>query len=119
MTELQLHHAVAGYLHVALCPPVFWSSIGHGWSKMTKGAAGRLKRAGLKPGIPDVMILHGGAHFWLELKAPAGRLSPAQIDAHYAIKQAGGHVAVCRSPAEVQLALKQWNIPMRNVMVAA
>jgi hypothetical protein len=41
-----------------------------------------MKGLGVKPGIPDIVVVSDGRFFGLELKMQGGRLSPDQRDAH-------------------------------------
>lgn len=47
-------------------------------------------------GLPDLLVLHprSGRAFWHEVKAPGGRVSPAQLDVHDTMRQAGLTVIV-------------------------
>jgi hypothetical protein len=59
--------------------------------------AGRLKAEGVRPGIPDVMLLvaRGQYHgLMIEMKRPGGVLSPSQADWHYAFTKDGFKVAI-------------------------
>lgn len=116
MTERDLHRAVADYLSVALQPPTWWTTIGHGAflgeARLKRGA--QMKRAGLKAGVPDILIVHEGRAYWIELKARKGRLSEAQeatVDALAAAGCAG--VCLARNIADVAHALAAWGIPTR------
>jgi hypothetical protein len=60
-----------------------------GWRSPIEAAI--MKGLGVRPGVPDVFA--GRAHA-LELKAPGAKLSPAQAEAHAALKAAGAAVAV-------------------------
>lgn len=113
-TEQQLHRQVAGFLALALPIDAFWTTFPAGGGGRFRGA--QLKRAGLTPGVPDIMILHKGLALFIELKTEKGRVSLAQADAHQAIILAGGAVAVCRSLDEVANALRVWNVPIRVKM---
>lgn len=92
---------------------MFWSTIAHGGFRLPVGVAVNLKRAGLRAGTPDIMLVHDGRALFLELKADDGRLSAAQIDTHYAIMKAGGQVAVCKTLDEVRDWLTKWRVPTR------
>lgn len=46
--------------------------------KRTKTTAGRLKAMGMLPGIADLVLVHDGLAFFLEVKMPRGRLSRRQ-----------------------------------------
>lgn len=59
--------------------------------------AGRLKAEGVKPGIPDVMLLVAREHYhglMIEMKKPGGVLSPSQADWHYTFVKDGFKVAI-------------------------
>ena len=63
----------------------------------------RLKRAGVKPGVPDIIlpVARGGYNLLaIELKTSTGNLSPEQKRYIAAIRESGSCVAVCRSAAE-------------------
>jgi len=61
-----------------------------------------LKAQGLKPGIPDVLIVWQGRAIFVEIKRPGGRLSPAQKAMHERITSAGAVVTTCHSVDEVE-----------------
>jgi hypothetical protein len=111
MTETQFHFSVAQYLDLVLTPATNWTTVGHGGGGKVRGA--KLKGMGVKPGVPDVLLITGGQYFGIELKTEKGRLSPAQRAAHEAIEKAGGHVAVCRNITEIEDRLREWGISMR------
>jgi hypothetical protein len=58
-----------------------------------KSGAMRKKR-GVKPGLPDTLILHRGKLVTLELKSRQGRCSPSQRAAREALLRAGGMVGM-------------------------
>lgn len=70
---------------------------------------------GLKAGTPDLLIIHAGNAYWLEVKAPeGGRVSEAQHACHAALAKAGcPYPAVVRSFEETEKALREWGIPLR------
>jgi len=110
VSEEALHRAVAHYLSLALLPPAWFTTIGHGGGGKVRG--GKLKSMGLKAGTPDILIIHNRA-FWIELKTTKGRMSPEQRDVHEALVRAGACVAVCRSIPDVWRVLQLWEIPTR------
>ncbi len=64
-------------------------------------AALRLRRMGLKAGIPDLGVLHaGGKILFLECKAQNGSLSPEQIAVFADIRALGHRVEVVREVSE-------------------
>lgn len=71
----------------------------------------KAKHNGMVPGFPDLMMITGaGPAIFFEVKAPGGRLTPAQQDVHDHLRELGQLVAVVRSIDEIQAQLEQWNI---------
>ncbi len=112
--EQTLQIQVARYLAVALRYPVWWSSIDHA-AKLGKVAAGQRQARGVKPGIPDLMILWPDGNrtkiLGIELKSPTGSQSPVQKDVETAWAACHVPVVVCRSLQEVETALTIWRVP--------
>ena len=106
-----LHRQIAGYLTLALPSEAWFSTFPAGGGGAIRGQ--RLKAAGLKAGVPDLLIVHQGRALFLELKAPEGTLSESQKTTIPAIERAGGKVSVCRTLEDVELALKQFGIEPR------
>jgi hypothetical protein len=126
--EDQLHEAVRNLLDGILLPPTVWTTFPAGGYGLTAAAASRLARLGLKPGIPDLFIVHDGRFHGIELKTRTGRLSTSrqvrtrwggtrlvlgQVEMLQALEAAGARVAVARSVDDVLFQLKTWNIPTR------
>ncbi len=82
-----------------------------GWRSPVEAAI--LKGGGVIPGIPDLAVIHAGRIYFLELKAPKGRLSANQRDTCNLLKIAGAHVAVVRTLDEALDALHRFGIPLR------
>jgi hypothetical protein len=78
-----------------------------GWRK--KATARRLKAMGVKPGVSDIIICRpDGPDIWIELKAFAGVLTPAQKDWRDWMKAAGRPYFVARSVGDVVVILKEF-----------
>lgn len=122
LTEAQLHRQVAEYLAVALQPPTVWTTFPAGGGGKARG--GQLKARGLRPGWPDIQVIHYRPGFWsglfigIELKTIRGECSKEQIACHAAIRAAGGAVFLCRSVADVQWALCDAGVPLRAWLMA-
>lgn len=114
--EQALQQAVARFLDAALPPHVFWTAIPAGGGGRLRGAI--LKGMGYKAGTPDLLIVHQGRAFWIELKADGGRLSPAQKEVGEDLIIAGCRYAVCRSLDDVTVTLSEWNVPTRAKVAA-
>jgi hypothetical protein len=64
--------------------------------------------AGVRSGLPDVVLIHNGKVLGLELKAPGGKLSPAQTSAHRQLRAAGCEVATAVDLDEALACLESW-----------
>ena len=99
--EDRLQISVAGYLDLALPVGAVWFHIAN--QRQTSARMGaKLKRMGVKPGVPDICIIWRGRSIFIELKTPKGRTSPAQEAVMSALTMAGAVVNVCRSLEDVQ-----------------
>jgi hypothetical protein len=119
LTEFDLHKAVAKYLDWCLAPPAFYTTFPAGWDKMSKTRAGMLYAAGLKAGIPDILIFYDGHTIGLELKAAKGRLSHIQQSTILLLQAAGVAVHVCKSLDEVEAVARLHELPLRGTVRAA
>lgn len=106
--EHQLQVLVARYLNLALPerhPDAWWTSIDH--ANARSSATGGIRKArGVKPGIPDVHVIHRGRSIWIELKAPQGSVSAEQREVAAKITAAGGYWHEARSVEAVQAILR-------------
>ncbi len=76
----RLQIAIIGHLEWRLAPKVIWFHVPNG-GKRSKQTAAKMKRLGVKPGVPDlVFILPDATVAFLELKSRSGRPSVAQTD---------------------------------------
>ena len=99
--EELLQNAVVQYFAIALPDDViFWHTPNGGRRSPSEGA--RFKRMGVKPGIPDLFLLHCGNLCAIELKTKNGRTEVAQKDMHALLKGQGCPVATCRSIEDVE-----------------
>jgi hypothetical protein len=79
-----------------------------GWRSRVEGAI--FKGLGVRAGIPDIVAIKDGQCYALELKAPDGRLTPAQRDAHAALAAAGATVAVAYDLDDALARLEAWGL---------
>lgn len=101
---------VAQHLETFLLPPAIFTAFPAGGGGKTRGAF--LKAMGLKPGWPDILVLHAGKLIGLELKA-GSRVHRSQAATHSAIERAGGTVFICRGLEDIDAALLYSGVPMR------
>lgn len=112
-SEAQLHLAVAQYLDAVLLPPTWWSTIPLGGGGRIRGA--QLKARGVKAGIPDILILHEGRLYGLELKVGYGKQSLIQLSTEREMLDAGMAAnSVAKSLDDVRYILNYLCIPTRE-----
>lgn len=108
--EFRLQCAVADMLWKLALPGWWWSAIPSG-EKRTIETGERLKRAGLKAGMFDYLLIGpDGTHVWLELKADKGVLSPAQLDFEGMLCRCGVKHAVVWGFGEAERQLRDWGV---------
>lgn len=78
----------------------------------------RRKARGCLPGWPDLGIVWNSRTYYIELKTPTGRLSPAQMQRHAELRAAGAPVAVCRSLEDVVFFLERHDVPLKGAVMA-
>ena len=81
-------------------------------------AAQMQKSAGVISGFPDLIVLPYAnvGVFFLEVKAPKGRVSPAQKQVHEWLNRLGYPVGVVRSVEDARAFLQQHGIGFREVV---
>jgi hypothetical protein len=65
---------------------------------------------GALAGASDLLLWHQGNSFALELKAPGGRLSEAQLDFLARFNDAGGHSACAQGLDRALAVLESWGL---------
>ena len=91
--EQAIQRAVLEHLRLRGAPDLFAFHPANGGYRSPVEAM-VLKGLGVTPGVPDVVIVHAGKCFGLELKAERGRVTPAQLDCHERMERAGAVVGV-------------------------
>jgi hypothetical protein len=87
---------------------VYWHTPNGGKRQISEAA--KFKRLGVRPGMPDVMLLRGGELFALELKTDTGRLSDDQRATLQSLTAAGATVATAYGLDHALKLLEQWGI---------
>jgi hypothetical protein len=115
--EERLHRDIAEYLDRALGGCAWWTTFPSGGGGRVRGA--KLKGMGLKPGVPDILIIDDGRALWLELKSPKGTVKPRQTTCHEALRLARSDVAErVRSLDDAEAALLRWGVPLKARIAA-
>lgn len=118
-SESELHLTVAQTLDWLLLPPAFYSTFPSGWGVLSPSMAQRLKKSGLKAGMPDIMLFYDGRSIGIELKAGKNALSPAQVATIDKLRCAGIPVYVCLSVDEVLDVLLHERMPLRDATIGS
>lgn len=118
-SEDQLHRSVAEFLDIALLPPAVWTTFPAGWGKFGIKTAVRLKRSGLKAGMPDIFVfdrvgpVQATKVVGIELKKPGEQPTAAQQLMFARLRAIGVAIHVCESIDAVVRALSQERIGLR------
>mgnify|MGYP001547995774 CR=1 FL=1 len=105
--EQQLQIACVRLAAVIVPHVVLWATPNGGYR--TKAEAGILKAMGAVQGVPDLCcVLPQGGIGFLELKAPKGKLSPAQIQFRERVEDWGALWAEIRTIEDFERTLRAW-----------
>lgn len=99
-------------LALILTPATFFCHIPNGGYR-TKAEAGILQAMGARAGAPDLLFVHEGRAFFMELKIGKRDLSLAQITCKNDLRRAGACVETVRNLDEALECLNIWGIPVR------
>jgi hypothetical protein len=109
--EAELQRAVLDHLRWRGVPNLFVCHYpAGGWRSRVEAAI--LKSIGTRAGVPDLLIVHRGQLYALELKA-ASRLTDTQSATHEELKRAGAEVAVAYSLDGALAQLECWELLRR------
>lgn len=108
-SEQQIQRAVVQHLLRRGIRHLFFFHPANGGFRL-KPEAAILKGLGVISGVPDLILLHNGRLFALELKAPGKKLTPAQAEAIRRISEAGGHATWADGLDEAINILETWGL---------
>jgi len=69
-----------------------------------------LKSLGVRAGVPDIIIIHNGHCFALEIKAPGGRATDKQLECIAALEQAGAFTCIAEGLDRALATLERWGL---------
>jgi hypothetical protein len=107
--EAEIQRAVCDHLRLRAHPGVLWAHCPNGGSRDVREAV-HLKRMGVLAGVSDLLLWHRGVSYALELKAPGGRLSEAQLEFLARFEKAGGYSASAEGIDQALAILEAWQL---------
>lgn len=111
--EQSIHKAVVQHLRMrGVLGLVFWHS-NNNIARRGRAAAvqgGIAKGMGVRPGVSDLVLVHAHRIFCLELKAPGGRPTEAQLEFISDMERAGGFCCVAEGLDRALAVLEQWGL---------
>lgn len=110
--EHDFQKAVMQWLHIALTPPAFATSIDHAGNDRLRGAL--RKSRGVMAGLADVWVFWPEGVLCLELKAGSNKPSEAQYAMAEKLAKCRIWTFVCRDLEAVEKALIQRLVPLRQ-----
>ncbi len=113
-----IQRAVFEHLRVRGAPGVFaFHPANGGYRKPIEAAV--LKGLGVRAGVPDVIAVHKGRCYGLELKAPGGRPTEAQLATIAAMEAAGAFCCVAESLDRALALLEAWGLLRGQASITA
>lgn len=109
MKESQLQNAVCDQLRARGVKGLVWFHPPNGGRRGPIEGA-RFKRMGVKAGVADLILLHNGNAFALELKTETGRISDAQYEFLANFRAAGGYAWASQGLDSAIKILESWGL---------
>ncbi|PWT93478.1 MAG: hypothetical protein C5B56_00680 [Proteobacteria bacterium] len=69
-----------------------------------------LQGQGVRAGVPDVILIHAGRTYALEIKTEGGRATPKQLEAIAAMEAAGAYCCVAEGLDRALAVLEGWGL---------
>jgi hypothetical protein len=107
--EDSIQRAVFEHLRVRGAPNVFAFHPANGGDRRPVDAS-ILKGLGVYAGVPNVIAIHGGRCFGLELKAPGGRATERQLATIAALEAAGAFCCMVEGLDRALALLEAWGL---------
>ena len=107
--EQQIHRAVVDHLRKRGTPGVVWFHVPNG-GKRRHVEASIMKGLGVRAGVSDLILLRNGHAYALELKAPDGRPTVAQMEFMSDWIAAGGNGCIADGLDRALKCLEVWGL---------
>lgn len=104
-----IQRAVFDHLRSRAAANVFAFHVPNGGKRKPIEAA-ILKGLGVTAGVPDIIAIHNGKCFAMELKAENGRATETQLEAIARLEKAGAYTAVCYGLDRALACLEAWGL---------
>lgn len=108
-SENEIHRAVVEHLRRRAYPDVLWWHCPND-AKRSPATAKRLQAMGMLAGVSDLILVHRGHVYGLELKSAKGRATEAQMEFNSRMHTAGGHAVVCHDVDRALRVLEVWGL---------
>jgi hypothetical protein len=109
LSEQQIHKAVFQNIRARGAPDLFaFHPANGGFRKPIEAAI--LKGLGVVAGVPDIILIHQGRVFALELKRVGGRSTPKQLETIAAMGAAGAFCCVAEGLDRALAVLEMWQL---------
>lgn len=107
--EADIQRAVFQHIRLRGVPGLFAFHVPNGGYRRPREAA-ILKGLGVTPGVPDIVLIHKGRCYGLELKAKGGRPTDRQLSAMSAMDEAGAFVCIADGLDRALAVLEGWGL---------
>lgn len=110
LTENAIQRAVFDHIKARGAPGVYAFHPKNGGIHQRGRRRGINAGLGVKSGVPDVIAIHEGRVYALELKTETGRPTAEQLKAVEDIRNAGGFACICHGLDRALATLETWGI---------
>jgi VRR-NUC domain len=107
--EDEIARAIERHYHLRAAPNVFMFAVPNGGYRRPIEAA-IMKGLGVRAGVPDTCWIKNGRAYFLEIKAPGGRLSEAQEQTLIALRASGALATHAHGLDEALRILEGWQL---------
>ena len=118
--EEVIHIQIADWLSKVLFPDTYFTTVevsNQQGGNAGRNKQGRNKRRGVKTSFPDILIIHKGQCYLMEVKKHGKHATKDQLEEHNKIRAAGGivHDDSVHNIDEARIFLKKHNISTREI----
>jgi hypothetical protein len=107
--EAEIQRAIFQHLRARAAPGVFaFHPANGGYRKPVEAAI--MKGLGVVAGVPDVIAIHEGRCYAVEIKAPGGRATAAQLETLAAMEAAGAYCCIAEGLDRALAVLEAWGL---------